>query len=212
MATGRTGATTVAATMLAAHKAGIGVFATGGIGGVHRGAEDTFDISADLEELSRTPIIVVSAGAKAILDIEKTLEVLETKGVPVVAFGQSEMPAFWSRNAGFAAPLRLDTALDIANFEKTRRAFGGHGGMLIANPVPTENEIPTAQMEIHINEALIAAEKRQCHRQGGHALSAGQDFSDHRRSQSGNQYCVGDQQCRAGCRYRCGSHPLISVQ
>jgi len=159
MATGRTGATTVAATMLAAHRAGIDVFATGGIGGVHRGAEDSFDISADLEELSRTPVIVVSAGAKAILDIEKTLEVLETKGVPVVAFGQAEMPAFWSRNAGLSAPLRLDTAYEIAEFEKTRRAFGGHGGMLIANPVPRKNEIPTAQMEIHINEALSAAEK-----------------------------------------------------
>ena len=159
MATGRTGATTVAATMQAAHLAGIDVFATGGIGGVHRGAEDSFDISADLEELSRTPVIVVSAGAKAILDIEKTLEVLETKGVPVVAFGQDEMPAFWSRNSGLSAPLRLDTAKAIAKFEKTRRSFGGHGGMLIANPVPLKNEIPSAQMEIHINEALIAAEK-----------------------------------------------------
>ncbi len=105
---GRTGGTTVAATMLAAHLAGIKVFATGGIGGVHKGAETSFDISADLEELGRTPVIVVSAGAKAILDIEKTLEVLETKGVPVVVYGSDTMPAFWSRQSPLKAPLRLD--------------------------------------------------------------------------------------------------------
>src|SRR5690606_27705786 len=106
---GRTGGTTVAATMIGAHLAGIPVFATGGIGGVHRGAEKSFDISSDLEELARTPVIVVSAGPKAILDIPKTLEVLETRGVPVVAYGTATMPAFWSRESPCPAPLRLDS-------------------------------------------------------------------------------------------------------
>ncbi len=159
IAQGRTGATTVAATMMAAKMAGISVFATGGIGGVHRGAEESFDISADLDELGRTPVIVVCAGAKAILDIEKTMEVLETKGVPVVAYGQDHVPAFWSRESALKAPLRLDTARDIARFELTRRLMGGHGGMLVANPVPRENEIPRARMEEHITEALMAAER-----------------------------------------------------
>jgi len=160
LAEGRTGATTVAATMMAAHLAGISVFATGGIGGVHQGAELSFDISADLEELSRTPVIVVSAGAKAILDIPKTLEALETRGVPVVAFGQDAMPAFWSRDSGLAAPLRLDEAADIARFEITRRALGGHGGMLIANPVPVEDEIAAAEMNRHIAAALATAKAK----------------------------------------------------
>ncbi|WP_295813975.1 pseudouridine-5'-phosphate glycosidase, partial [uncultured Nitratireductor sp.] len=110
IAEGKSGGTTVAATMIAAHMAGIAVFATGGIGGVHKGAEISFDISADLDELARTPVIVVSAGPKAILDTEKTLEVLETRGVPVVAYGTDTMPAFWSRQSPYAAPLRLDTA------------------------------------------------------------------------------------------------------
>jgi len=154
---GRTGATTVAATMMAAQLAGIGVFATGGIGGVHQGAETSFDISADLDELARTPVIVVSAGAKAILDIPKTLEALETRGVPVVAYGQDEMPAFWSRSSGLKAPLRLNDPAQIARFEATRRALGGHGGMLIANPVPEADEIPATEMNRHIAEALAAA-------------------------------------------------------
>jgi len=157
IAEGRTGATTVAATMMAAHLAGIHVFATGGIGGVHRGAELSFDISADLEELARTPVIVVSAGAKAILDIPKTLEALETRGVPVVAYGQDEMPAFWSRKSGLAAPLRLDDAASIARFEATRQALGNHGGMLIANPVPEADEIPANEINQHIEAALAAA-------------------------------------------------------
>ncbi len=154
----RTGATTVAATMIAAARAGIAVFATGGIGGVHRGAEQSFDISADLEELSRTSVIVVSAGAKAILDVPKTLEVLETKGVPVVTYGQEEFPAFWSRNSGLKSPLSLDSAAAIANFQKTRTEFGIHGGMLIANPVPEADEIPRDEMEIYIGRALADAE------------------------------------------------------
>ena len=154
----RTGATTVAATMIAAARAGIAVFATGGIGGVHRGAEQSFDISADLEELSRTSVIVVSAGAKAILDVPKTLEVLETKGVPVVTYGQEEFPAFWSRSSGLKSPLALESAAAIANFQKTRTEFGIHGGMLIANPVPEADEIPRDEMEIYIGRALADAE------------------------------------------------------
>lgn len=156
---GRTGGTTVAATMLAAHLAGIKVFATGGIGGVHKGAETSFDISADLEELGRTPVIVVSAGAKAILDIEKTLEVLETKGVPVIVYGSDIMPAFWSRQSPLKAPLRLDAAENIADFQKAREAIGVIGGMLIANPIPQANEIPAEIMAGYISEALSRANK-----------------------------------------------------
>jgi pseudouridine-5'-phosphate glycosidase len=161
LAQGRTGGTTVAATMIAAHLAGISVFATGGIGGVHKGAEKNFDISADLDELARTPVIVVSAGAKAILDIEKTLEVLETRGVPVVAYGSDVMPAFWSRQSPFAAPLRLDTAEAIADFFKTRRVLGTDGGMLIANPVPEADEIAAEVMAGHIEAAQQAAEAQR---------------------------------------------------
>jgi pseudouridine-5'-phosphate glycosidase len=160
VAQGRTGGTTVAATMIAAHLAGISVFATGGIGGVHKGAEKSFDISADLDELARTPVIVVSAGAKAILDIEKTLEVLETRGVPVVAFGSDVMPAFWSQQSSFAAPLRLDAAEEIANFFKTRRALGIDGGMLVANPVPEADEIAAEVMAGHIRAAQQAADQQ----------------------------------------------------
>lgn len=155
----RTGGTTVAATMLAAHLASIKVFATGGIGGVHKGAETSFDISADLDELARTPVIVVCAGAKAILDIPKTLEVLETRGVPVVGFGTDEMPAFWSRISGYRAPLRLDSAADIAGFQATREALGVNGGMLIANPVPAEAEIAASEMKRHIDAAQALANK-----------------------------------------------------
>ena len=123
LATGGTGATTVAATMICAHLAGIQVFATGGIGGVHRGAETSFDISADLRELAETPVTVIAAGAKAILDLPKTLEYLETLGVPVIAYGQDDFPAFWSRSSGLKAPLRMDTARDIAAAQTLRRAF-----------------------------------------------------------------------------------------
>ncbi len=159
MAEGRTGGTTVAATMIAAHLAGIGVFATGGIGGVHKGAEQSFDISADLDELARTPVIVVSAGAKAILDIPKTLEVLETRGVPVVGYGADVMPAFWSRHSAFPAPLRLDSAEAIARFQRLRLGLGVSGGMLIANPVPEQDEIPASRMQAHIDAAQAAAQE-----------------------------------------------------
>ncbi|WFU10730.1 pseudouridine-5'-phosphate glycosidase [Rhizobium sp. CB3090] len=155
----RTGATTVAATMIAAARAGIKVFATGGIGGVHRGAEESFDISADLEELARTDVIVVCAGAKAILDIPKTLEVLETRGVPVVTYDSAEFPAFWSRSSGLPSPLTLNSPAAIANFQTTREQLGINGGMLIANPVPEADEIPREEMEIYIERALDSAER-----------------------------------------------------
>jgi len=154
---GWTGATTVAATMIAARLAGIAVFATGGIGGVHRGAETSFDISADLEELARTPVTVVASGAKAILDLPKTLEVLETRGVPVIAYGQDALPAFWSRDAGLAAPLRLDSPEAIARAHRMRTRLGLAGGQLVANPIPAEAEIPAAVMAPHIEAALAEA-------------------------------------------------------
>ena len=154
LATGGIGATTVAATMICAHLAGIKVFATGGIGGVHRGAEDSFDISADLMELAQTPVTVVAAGAKAILDLPKTLEVLETQGVPVIAFGQDEFPAFWSRGSGLRAPLRMDRAEDIAAAHRMRGLLGLPGGQLVANPIPATDEIPRTVIDPVIEAAL----------------------------------------------------------
>jgi pseudouridylate synthase len=157
LALGRTGATTVAATMICAHLAGIAVFATGGIGGVHRGAESSFDISADLMELARTPVTVVCAGAKAILDLPKTLEVLETNGVPVIAYGQDDFPAFWSRASGLPAPLRMDTPAAIAAAHRMRATLGLAGGQLVANPIPPEAEIPRAVIVPVIETALADA-------------------------------------------------------
>lgn len=157
---GWTGATTVAATMICAHLAGISVFATGGIGGVHRGAETTFDISADLTELGQTPVTVVAAGPKAILDIPKTLEVLETQGVPVIAYGQDALPAFWSRSCCITAPLRMDDAEHIAAAHVMRARLGLNGGQLIANPIPEADEIPHAKIGPIIEQALIAAEEQ----------------------------------------------------
>ena len=157
MATGGTGATTVAATMIAAHLAGIEVFATGGIGGVHRGAETSMDVSADLQELAQTPVTVVCAGAKAILDIPLTLEVLETLGVPVIAYGQDALPAFWSQDSGLKAPLRLDQPVQIAAAARTRATLGLPGGQLIANPVPAEDEIPREEIEPIVQRALAEA-------------------------------------------------------
>jgi pseudouridine-5'-phosphate glycosidase len=153
MAKGGTGATTVAATMIAAHLVGISVFATGGIGGVHQGAENSFDISADLQELARTPISVVAAGAKAILDIPKTLEVLETLGVPVITIGQDDLPAFWSRSSGLPSPRRMDSASEIARAHVMRSRLGLNGGQLVANPIPANAEIPTAQLAPLIRQA-----------------------------------------------------------
>ncbi|MCR9058948.1 MAG: pseudouridine-5'-phosphate glycosidase [Rhodobacteraceae bacterium] len=161
LATGRFGATTVAATMMAAHLAGVKVFATGGIGGVHKGAEETFDVSADLDELARTPVCVVSAGAKALLDIPKTLEVLETKGVPVIAYGTEELPAFWSRNSGLVAPYSLNSASEIGRLLNMRAKFTDHGGVLIANPVPEADEIPRDEMSGYIDAAIKKAEREK---------------------------------------------------
>ncbi|MDK8871543.1 MULTISPECIES: pseudouridine-5'-phosphate glycosidase [Paracoccus] len=158
LALGRTGATTVAATMICAHLAGIEVFATGGIGGVHRGAETSFDISADLQELAQSPVTVVAAGAKAILDLPKTLEVLETLGVPVIAFGQDQLPAFWSRESGLAAPLRMDDPAQIAASARLRRELGLSGGQLVVNPIPPEAEIPRAEMIPVVEQALAEAQ------------------------------------------------------
>lgn len=157
IAMGQTGATTVAATMIAANLAGISVFATGGIGGVHKGAETSFDISADLLELAQTPVTVVAAGAKAILDIPKTLEILETQGVPVISYGQDSFPAFWSAQSDLMAPLRLNSAAEIARAQDTRRAMGLPGGQLIANPIPLDAEIPAADLAPVIAQAQSEA-------------------------------------------------------
>lgn len=157
LATGGIGATTVAATMICAALAGIKVFATGGIGGVHRWAETSFDISADLPELAATAVTVVAAGAKAILDLPKTLEYLETAGVPVIAFGQDDFPAFWSRSSGLKAPLRMDSAAQIAAAHRMRATLGLPGGQLVANPIPPEAEISRAEITPVIEQALAEA-------------------------------------------------------
>lgn len=155
-----TGATTVAATMIAAHLAGIDTFATGGIGGVHRGAETSFDISADLHELAQTPVTVVAAGPKAILDIPKTLEVLETFGVPVIAVGQDEVPAFWSRRSGLKAPLRIDDPARIAAAGLLRARLGLPGGQLVVNPIPADAEISRETLGPAIEQALCEADTK----------------------------------------------------
>lgn len=153
------GSTTVAATMICAHLAGIRVFATGGLGGVHRGVMETLDISADLGEFIHTPVLVVCAGAKAILDVPKTLEALETHGVPVVAYGTDIFPAFWSRDSGLAAPLRLDNEAEIAQFVEMRAVLGQNGGMIVANPVPVADEILKDDLEPIISRALKEADE-----------------------------------------------------
>ncbi|MEQ8366954.1 MAG: pseudouridine-5'-phosphate glycosidase [Roseicyclus sp.] len=157
LARGATGATTVAATMICAARAGIHVFATGGVGGVHKGAEDSFDISADLHELAQTPVTVVAAGAKAILDLPKTLEVLETLGVPVIAYQQSAFPAFWSRDSGLAAPLEMDDPAMIAKSHRMRHALGLPGGQLVANPIPEKDEIAASALAPLIAQAQSEA-------------------------------------------------------
>ena len=161
LATGRTGATTVSATMFAAFRAGIDVFATGGIGGVHRGAAESFDISADLTELAATSVCVVSAGAKAILDIPKTLEMLETLGVPVVCFDTPEFPAFYTRSSGLPAPLRVDTPEEVAAMLAAQRALHLPQGILVAQPVPAGEEIPRETMDAWIARALEELGDRQ---------------------------------------------------
>ena len=160
MAQKASGATTVAATMIAAARAGISVFATGGIGGVHRGAEHSFDISADLHELARTPVIVVSSGCKAILDIPKTLEVLETLGVPVISYQQSEFPAFWSTKSEHEAPQRMNDPIELARAFHIRSEMGLDGGQLVANPIPQTEEIPLTDIQPIIEQALKDAEEK----------------------------------------------------
>lgn len=157
VASGETGSTTVAATMICAALAGIHVFATGGIGGVHQGAELSFDVSADLNELSRTPVTVVAAGAKAILDLPKTLEVLETNGVPVIVYGADEFPAFWSRSSGLPAPLRMDRADQIARAFRARQMLGLSGGQLVANPIPVVAELSRSYLAPIIAQAVEEA-------------------------------------------------------
>ena len=160
LAAGTDGSTTVAATMICAHLAGIEVFVTGGIGGVHRGAEKTFDVSADLEELARTAVTVVCAGAKAILDLAKTLEALETRGVPVICYGTDEFPAFWSRSSGLPAPLRLDSSAEIARFIAIKRDLGLAGGTVVANPIPQSKEIPANDLRPYIEAVIEEARAR----------------------------------------------------
>jgi pseudouridylate synthase len=154
------GATTVAATMRIASMAGIKIFVTGGTGGVHRGAANSMDISADLTEMAQTSVAVVSAGVKSILDIGLTLEYFETKGIPVVTFGQDELPGFYSSKSGYASPLRLETPKEIAAMLHTKWAMGLEGSVLIANPLPAAQEIPKDEMEVHIQKALEAAERQ----------------------------------------------------
>ena len=155
----KTGATTVAATMILAANANIKVFATGGVGGVHLDVEKTFDVSADLQELAQTPVIVISAGPKAILDLHKTLQFLETLGVPVVTFGQDELPAFWSRSSGLRSPLRMNSAEEIARSQLIREALSIPGGQLVANPIPAYAEIPFKEILPIIKKAHLEAKK-----------------------------------------------------
>ena len=154
VARGIDGATTVATTMIIAHMAGIKIFATGGIGGVHRGAETTMDISADLEELAQTPVMVVCAGAKSILDLGLTLEYLETKGVPVIGFGTEELPAFYTRQSGFGVDYRVDCSCELAKMFKAQHELGYKGGMLVTNPIPEEYAMPKEVIDNAIETAL----------------------------------------------------------
>ena len=162
-ARGEDGATTVATTMIIAHMAGIKVFATGGIGGVHRGAETTMDISADLEELAQTPVMVVCAGAKSILDLGLTLEYLETKGVPVLGFGTKELPAFYTRTSGFQVDYRMDTVEELAAAFKAQGDMGLKGGMLVTNPIPEEYAMPLDVINNAIDQAIAESKEQGIH-------------------------------------------------
>ncbi len=163
VARGADGATTVTTTMMIAYMAGIKIFATGGIGGVHRGAEVTMDISADLEELAQTPVMVICAGAKSILDLGLTLEYLETKGVPVIGYGTDELPAFYTRKSGFGVDYRVDSPEELAAMFSAQRELGYKGGMLVTNPIPEEYSMDKAVIDAAIEEALA-----QCKAQGVH--------------------------------------------
>lgn len=186
VAAGKTGATTVASTMIIAAMAGIRIFATGGIGGVHRGAEHSFDISADLQELANTPVAVVCAGAKSILDLRLTLEYLETHGVPVVGYQTDSLPAFFMRESGFPVDYRMDTSVEIANVLHAKWSMGLKGGMVIANPIPEAFAMPPALIDQAIEQALRDAQvqkiggkestpfllARVCELTGGDSLAA----------------------------------------
>ena len=162
-ARGEDGATTVTTTMIIAYMAGIRIFATGGIGGVHRGAETTMDISADLEELSQTPVMVVCAGAKSILDLGLTLEYLETKGVPVIGYGTKELPAFYTRQSGFQVDYQIDTPEDLAKAFKTQNELGFPGGMLVTNPIPEEYAMPLDVINAAIDRAIAECNEKGIH-------------------------------------------------
>ena len=163
VARGADGATTVATTMIIAHMAGIRIFATGGIGGVHRGAEVTMDISADLEELAQTPVMVVCAGAKSILDLGLTLEYLETKGVPVIGYGTDELPAFYTRRSGFGVDFRADSPEELAAIFAAQRDMDYKGGMLVTNPIPEEYSMDKAVIDAAIEKALAEAAEQGIH-------------------------------------------------
>ena len=162
-ARGEDGATTVTTTMIIAHMAGIKIFATGGIGGVHRGAETTMDISADLEELGQTPVMVVCAGAKSILDLGLTLEYLETKGVPVIGYGTKELPAFYTRTSGFQVDYRIDTPEELAAAFKAQNDLGMKGGMLVTNPIPEEYAMPLETINAAIDQAIAESVEKGIH-------------------------------------------------
>ena len=162
-ARGQDGATTVTTTMIIAHMAGIQFFATGGIGGVHRGAETTMDISADLEELGRTPVMVVCAGAKSILDLGLTLEYLETKGVPVIGFGTQELPAFYTRSSGFSVDYRIDTEQELAQAFRVQNELGLGSGMLVTNPIPEEYAMPLDVINAAIDRAIAECDEKGIH-------------------------------------------------
>ncbi len=162
-ARGEDGATTVTTTMIIAHMAGIKVFATGGIGGVHRGAETTMDISADLEELGQTPVMVVCAGAKSILDLGLTLEYLETKGVPVIGYGTDELPAFYTRQSGFGVDYRIDTPQELAAAFKASQDMGLKSGMLVTNPIPEEFAMPKEAIDQAIDRAISECNAKGIH-------------------------------------------------
>lgn len=163
VARGADGATTVTTTMIIAHMAGIKVFATGGIGGVHRGAETTMDISADLEELAQTPVMVVCAGAKAILDLGLTLEYLETKGVPVLGYGTDELPAFYTRESGLGVDARVDTPEDLAAIFQAQRDLGLKTGMLVTNPIPQQYAMDKTVIDKAIDQALAESHEQGIH-------------------------------------------------
>ena len=162
-ARGEDGATTVTTTMIIAHMAGIKIFATGGIGGVHRGAQTTMDISADLEELAHTPVMVICAGAKSILDLGLTLEYLETRGVPVLGYGTKELPAFYTRHSGFGVDYEVDSPEELARAFKVQADLGFTGGMLVTNPIPEEYSMPKDVIDAAIDQAIRECEEKGIH-------------------------------------------------